>query len=178
MRRSTFALVLASSFFTVRGHTADRAPAPSVVAVSGYLFDEMSGELTKEDVFSPSYAPQNRLGASLLVVVTVDMGKGCAMPELSGPEAVAVARGQLAPPSRPALCDRPPGKVVVRLRSKGDPEQRQELTLSKFFTGESGKLRVPLLFYRRSQCVPLEIAVAASGQRAAWTKKVNFFCAE
>jgi hypothetical protein len=178
MNRTAIALVTTLSLATVDGRGADKAPSPSVVGVRGHLFNDTSGELNKEDVFGESYVPYNRTGTGFLVVATVDMGRDCVLRQLSGPEAAAVANGKLAPPSRPAACDKPPGRITVRLRSTGAPEQRQELSLSKFFTGEDGKLRVPFLFYRHGPCVPLEIVAAATGQRNAWTKTVNFSCAE
>jgi len=50
--------------------------------------------------------------------------------------------------------------------------------LSKFFSGADGKLRVPLLFYRRSPCRPLELAAQTSTNPKRLVARVPFQCRE
>ena len=129
-------------------------------------------------MFSPAFAPVNELGTSLLVLVTIDLGESCVIPEPSAEEALAIARGERPPPSRPAACDRPPGNVFAELRHGDGSAERRSVPLSTFFAPFDGKLRVPLLFYRRELCRPIALAIWTTTQKKPQLRRVEFDCRE
>jgi len=156
---------------------ADLRPAAVVQAVSGRLLDDLTGLWRTDDVFDPAFAPFNELGTSLLVMVTLDLGASCVVHEPSADEALSIARGELRPPSRPAACNKPPGKVLAEIRYGDGTHDRQMVNLSRFFPAFDGKVHVPILFYRRV-CEPIELAVWTSAQKKPRVQRVEFRCAE
>jgi hypothetical protein len=158
--------------------SADPQPHAAVQAVSGRLFDEQTGQWSQEDVLDRTFAPVNRMESSLLLLATIDLGPSCVIRDPSAEEARAIARGERRPPSRPRGCDKPPGKVFADIRYSDGTHDRQAVTLSRFFVGFDGKVHVPILFYRRLVCQPVELAVWTTTQKKRRVQRVEFRCAE
>jgi hypothetical protein len=172
------ALGLAIGLLSGAAHGAEPAPPASVKAVSGRLLDEQTGQWGQEDVLSPAFVPVNQMGAPLLLMVAIDLGARCIVPQPSSDEVQAIAKGERQPPSRPRACDAPSGKLFVTIRYADGTVDRQSVPLARFFAGTDGVMHVPLLFYRRLVCQPVELAVWTSGQKRARARRIDFQCAE
>jgi len=159
-------------------YAADPQPTPLVQVVSGHLFEEQTGQWSSADVFAPAFVPVNQLSTPLLLTVTVDLGAQCVVHEPSAEEARAIARGERQPPSRPASCDKPPGQVLADIKYGDGKHDRQTVELSRFFAGFDGKVHVPMLFYRRLPCQPIELTIGTSAQKKPLVRRVEFRCAE
>jgi len=157
---------------------AEPATPASVKAMSGRLLDEQTGQWGQEDVLSPAFVPVNQMGTPLLLMVAIDLGARCVVPEPSSNEGQAIAKGQLPPPSRPRACDTPSGKLFVTTRYADGTVDAQSVPLARFFAGADGVMHVPLLFYRRLVCQPIELAVWTSGQKRQRPRRIDFRCAE
>lgn len=157
---------------------ADQRPTFSVQAVSGRLLDEDTGQWSADSVFDPSFVPFNQMGTSFLLMVTLDSGVTCVLLKPSGEEARAIARGERSPPTRPAACDKPRGWLNVDVRHGDGLHDRRAVELSRFFPRADGKILVPVLFYRRLPCQPLDFVIATSEQKQPMVRRVEFRCAE
>jgi hypothetical protein len=146
---------------------------PVVSTLEGHLFDEDVGAWAVEDAFADGYVPYNKMSTPLLVVATIDFGKVCAMPRPSSDEL-----RQKAPLSRPRACEKLVGSLSVTMRYGDGSQERQDVALSKFSPGPDGTLHVPVLFYRRSPCVHVEVAAQTSFRTPPAVRKVNFVCHE
>ncbi len=153
-------------------------PTPSVQVVSGHLYEDETGQWNSADVFAPTFIPVNQMSTPLLLTVTVDLGAQCVVREPSADEARAIAKGERQPPSRPASCDKPSGQVLADIKYGDGKHDRQTVELSKFFSGFDGKIRMPMLFYRRLPCRPIELTVSTSTQKKPMVRRVEFRCAE
>ena len=172
-------IIMAPMLFTaIDGRGAEPGRFPNVCAVSGHLFDEGSGQWIAEDVLDPGYVPFNKLAIPLFVVATLNLGEACVMRQPSPEEARAIAKGERPPFERPAACQKPPGTLAIVVKHSDGSQDRQTATLSRFPSGEDGKIRVPFLFYRRLPCEPLEVAAQVSTNPKPLVKKVNFTCSE
>lgn len=167
---------LVATCFAVGASAAEQFP--SVQSVGGRLLDEDTWQWRDDDVFNPAFVPYNKTETSLLVMVTVDIGPSCVLHEPSQEEARAIARGERPPPTRPAACERPPGKLLASIRYGDGKKEEQAVELSRFFSGFDGKIRVPMLFYRRLQCEPIELVLRTNVQKTPLVRRVEFRCAE
>ena len=160
------------------GASAAGQQLPSVQSVSGRLLDEGTGQWGTDEVFDPRFIPYNKTEISLLVMVTVDLGPNCVVHEPSPEEARVIARGERPPPTRPAACERPRERVLADIRYGDGKHEEQAVELSRFFSGFDGKVRVPMLFYRRLPCQPIELVLRTNAQTTPWVRRVEFRCAE
>jgi len=162
----------------VAGASGAEQQYPSLQSMSGRLLDERTGQWGGEDVFGPAFVPFNRMETSLLVMATVDLGPSCVVHEPSPEEAKAIARGERPAPTRPAACERPSGRVFADIRYGDGRHEQQGVDLARFFSGFDGKIRVPLLFYRRLPCRPIELTIRTGAQKNPLVHRVDFRCAE
>lgn len=169
---------VAMCFLGSVAYAADSQPTPAVQVLRGHLLDDRSGQLRSEDVFAPAFVPFNQISTPLLLMVTVDLGPLCVVREPSAEEARAIARGERPAPTRPATCEKPPGLLLAEVRYGDGGRERQTVALSRFFSGFDGKIHVPVLFYRRLPCQPIEVAVWTSAQKKPLVRRVEFRCAE
>lgn len=176
MRFLELVLVVACTAAASRGDGAQ--VTPTVSALKGNIFDDRTGSLVVEDVFDPAYVPRNRFGSSLLIVATVDLGPQCVVRTPTPSEAAAIARGQLPSPTRPALCDKPPGSIRVTVGQPGGAQQDQQQALARFSSALDGKRRIPFLFYRSDPCVPIRVVARAGTSGGKVEKTVSFTCGE
>jgi hypothetical protein len=159
--------------------TAHAAPsAPSIEAFQGRLFNDADGSFEVEDVFSRDYMPINRLAVPLLVTVAVDLGPDCKHVTLSGKAASDVLQGKVPAPRRPTSCEKPTATLQVLLKYSDGSTDQKRLPLAQFMAGSDGKVRVPLLFYRRLTCSPLTVTAKLVGSAAQVTQTVAFDCQE
>jgi hypothetical protein len=177
MMRFSRLFPVAMCFLASTVYAAGPQATPSVQEVSGHLYEQQTGQWSA-DVFGPAFAPVNRMSTPLLLMVTVDLGAQCVVQEPSGEEARAIARGERQPPSRPASCDKPPGQILAGIKYGDGKHDRQSVELSRFFVGFDGKVHVPMLFYRRLPCQPIELTIGTSLQKKPLVRRVEFRCAE
>jgi hypothetical protein len=170
--------LLTLACFVVSASAAEPQLFPAVQSVSARLLDEQSGQWGTENVFDPAFVPVNKLETSLLVMATLDLGPSCVVHEPSPEEARAIARGERPAPTRPAACERPSGKILADIKYGDGKHERQTVELSRFFSGFDGKLRVPLIFYRRLPCRPIEMSIRTTAQKSSLVHRVDFKCAE
>lgn len=159
-------------------YAADSQPTALVQGMSGRLFDKQTGQWSNADVFAPGFVPVNQMGTPLLLMVTIDLGAQCVVHEPSPEEAQAIARGERQPASRPASCDKPLGQLLADIKYGDGKHDRESVELSRFFAGLDGKIQVPMLFYRRLPCQPIDLTLRTSAQKKPLVRRVEFRCAE
>jgi hypothetical protein len=131
-----------------------------------------------EDVFDPGYAPINRLAVPLLVTVKIDLGPECKHVLLGGKAASDVLLGKVPAPRRPISCEKPTGTLQLTLKHSDGSTDQKRLPLAQFMADSDGKVRVPLLFYRKLACSPLTVSAKLVGSAVQVSKSVAFTCHE
>lgn len=178
MFRFRFWLLVAMCSLESAAYATDPQLRPSAQVVSGHLFQEQTGQFSSVDVLAPAFVPVNQMSTPLLLIVTVELGAQCGVREPSAEEARAIARGERQPPSRPASCDKPRGQLMANIKYGDGKHDRQTVELSRFFAGLDGRIQVPMLFYRRLPCQPIELTVGTLAQKKPLVRRVEFRCAE
>jgi hypothetical protein len=180
MRKKPFTLsplLLAALTFAVCSAQA-APPVPIVEALQGSLFNDADGSFEADDVFSRDYVPINRLAVPLLVTIAVDLGPQCKLVPLSGKAASDVLLGKVPAPRRPVGCEKPNATVQVALKYSDGSTDQKRLPLAQHMAGSDGKVRVPLLFYRKLACSSLVVEAKVVGSAAKLSKTVAFACQE
>jgi len=157
-----------------------REPLPVIDSVQGWIFDQSTGALEKDDIFEYGFVPRNQMGAGILTVVTLNIGSECVVKKLSDEQRSAILRDELSVPQRPGHCDAPGGTLKVTVQHKGYAPKKElrVLALKQFSAGEDGKIRVPVFLYRNDKCATLSLKVTLIGSSPSVSKLAQFSCGE
>jgi hypothetical protein len=154
-----------------------RHSPPQLLEIQAYLFDEAKGVWDQNNLFDQNNVPTNQFAVPMLVVATIDYGPECIIKELSSAELQTLLKSGRGLPTRPATCEKIRDILNVKLKYKNEELDRQQIPLSKFFVGYDGRVRVPILIYRRHQCTPLGVTVRVSSG-SSFSQQIEFSCNE